>query len=138
MMKNKKAWIRIVEAVIGILLLTSVLLVIYSRHQIRKESFDYIYELQKKVIEDIASDDALRNDVIAGNQESVQEFAKSNFPNNFEVRVKICDLEPDVVCEKPSDLPLDKQIFVEERIISATLAGNFSPKKIRLFVWEVF
>ena len=132
-MKNKKGWIRIVEAVIAIFLLLGVLLVIYSQHQVKEDSFDYVYSLQKKMLDEIAVDSDLRQKVLVGDEDSLRDFARVSFPHNFEVHVKICNL--DESC-KPA-LPEDKEVFVEERIISAELGmTEFLPKKVRIFVWE--
>ncbi len=132
-MKNKKGWIRIVEAVIAIFLLLGVLLVIYSQHQVKEESFDYVYFLQKKVLDEIAVSNELRLEALAGNEVYLQNFARLSFSDNFNVTIKICNL--DKSC-KPA-LPENKEVFVEERIISTELgATEFLPKKVRIFVWE--
>ena len=46
--------------------------------------------------------------------------------------MKICNID-----ERPCkpELPLDREVFVEDRIVSATLE-DYNPKKVRLFVWE--
>ncbi len=127
-MKNKRGWLRIVEAVFGILLVASVLLVIYSSHRANDSDYDYVYEMQKKVLTEIADD--YRQEVMDG--ENLTGVAQQSFPNNFKVVVKICDID-----ERPCKptLPLESEVFVEDRIVSATLE-SYSPKKVRVFVWE--
>ena len=136
MIKNKRGWIRIVEAVAGILLLAGVLLVVYSQHQTASSSNDYVYELQKQFLEKVASDDNLRAKVFEVNgEESLQDTANLIFPNNFNFNVSICELGA-ISCGL-DEKPLDKEIFVEDRIVTPPLGfSEFSPKKVRIFVWE--
>ena len=133
-MKNKRGWIRIAEAVIGILLLAGVLLVMYSQHRDRGSDYDYVYEMQKKVLDKIALN--YRSEVINEELQVLESVARSSFPDSFGVNVSVCNL--DVVCSQ-HDLPVDREIFVEERIISADLGVETAKlfKKVRVFVWEV-
>ena len=138
MMKNKRGWIRIVEAVAGILLLAGVLLVVYSQHQTASSPNDYVYELQKQFLDEVASNSSLREDVMNSEDSSLKILAESIFPNNFNLTVEICELGS-LSCKPDSGvLPLEGEIFVEDRIISASLDVAVStPKKVRIFVWEV-
>ena len=140
MMKNKRGWLRIVEAVAGILLLAGVLLVVYSQHQTKSSSGEYVYELQKNFLDYVASNSTLRKKVISGgvdDEDYLRDVADLSFPNNFNFTVEICELGALSCKPDPGVLPFEGEIFVEERIISATLeAGEFSPKKVRVFVWE--
>ena len=51
---NKRAWIRILEATIGVMIVSSVLIVVYSNQETdRVTSEEYIFNLQKKILTDI-------------------------------------------------------------------------------------
>ena len=138
MKKNKKGWIRIVEAVAGILLLAGVLLVMYSQHSPQEQEYDYIYEMQKKVLNEIAVNH--RDDVMnweSGGLSELQRVANASFPNSLIVKIAVCELDAPGSCKPAEALPVDREVFVEERIVSAALgvAGS-SLKKVGVWVWE--
>ncbi len=143
MVGNKRGWIRIVEASIGILLVAGVLLAVYSRGVRTEDLSEQIYELQILALDEIANDNDLRREILNGveTRENMREFIvnKNYFPANFGFCVNVCDVGEvcgvnNAVCNN-GEAPFDRNIYAEERIISADLTKYF-PKKIRLFVWE--
>ena len=56
---NKKGWLRILEAFLAIMLITGVLLVLYSRN-LNTNRGGEIYNLQKSILDEVAEDDEMR------------------------------------------------------------------------------
>ena len=136
-MENKKAWLRIMEAVIGIMIVTGVLLVAYSQKTERADISDYVYDLQSRILCDIAVDADLRNktlnykgDIDIAPQEII-DFVELNLPNNLDFAIRVCEIN--LSCNLQNQI--QKNIFAEERVISSNLE-IYSPKKLKLFVWE--
>ncbi len=128
---NKKAWIRIAEAFIAIILITGVLLVLYTRTTRISGKAEEIYRLQESILDEIASDNLLREEILNGMDSGVRSFIATRVPSGFSYDVKIC--EPEKICEMEEYL--DKEIFSTERIISSTLE-IYGPKKLKIFMWE--
>src|SRR3989344_1329404 len=101
MMKNKKAWLRIVEAFIAILLIATVILYIYPQINKQNTSSEGIYDMQKK---------------------------------NWDFKINICKVNE--ICN--DGIPLDKDVFVSESLISATVTDypGKTTTKIRFFIWR--
>ena len=138
-MRNKRGWLKIAEAVLGILIVSSVVLVTYNKARDKPDMQEFIYNLQIKILSEIASDEQLREAVLrysgSSSPQSVIDFVNSELPDNLGFEVRVCPLtEP---CQSRSTEVLDRSVFVEERVISINLqSSEFNPKKIRLFVWE--
>ena len=138
MVKGKKAWIRILEAAIAILIIVGVLLVVYSRNVGEKDLGDYMYQLQREVLKDISLNDELRAKVFADNEIGLEEYAREKIPTAFDFDIRICKLvdesTKDIVPCKMTHY-VEKDVYAEEIIV----AGDFNiyePRKVRLFVWE--
>jgi len=137
MMNSKRGWLRIVEAVIGIMIIAGILLAIYARGVEVKDISEEVYELQIRVLEDVVVDEILRGQILEneGDTESSLEgfiVDENYFPAHLGFEIRVCEIN--AVCNVVS-APVDRDIYVEERIVSADLT-QYSPKKVRLFVWE--
>ncbi len=128
--KNKKAWIRILEASIAIMIIASVLLTLYIRSNPSVDKEDYFYELGKRVLDKIYESNSLRESVLSEQEGVIKEFVESELPSN--VGFDLCIAEIDVNC---GFVDVEKEVYVQERIFVASLF-TYSPKKLRLFLWE--
>lgn len=135
------------EATIAILIVSAVLIVIYSRQSVPADSNEQIYNLQKKVLNEISSRSDLRLKVLEGGEDvsEVQNFASSMIPDFYGSYLVVCDLGE--TCRPPSQTEIenfrdDVDVYVEEVVISAEIdsdtgQGIYNPKKVRFFVWEL-
>jgi hypothetical protein len=128
---NKRAWLRIVEAVIAILIVTGAILYIVSNNGTKKDISATVYERQAQILDLISSNDSLRASVIAGDNNRINGVISLMIPGNWNFTTNICEL--DNICNS-GDTPKDRDVYVTERMITSTL-DNYSPKKIRLFMW---
>jgi len=141
---NKRGWMRILEATVAVMIVSGVLVVVYSRQVDRgMEPADYFYNLQRQILMDVSSNSLLRLAVLNGDIGVIEGFVGERIPEAFGYSAKICDLGD--ICQLDSTIykeTLDKDIFVEEVVISSDLGGGsggevYDPKKLILFVWEV-
>ena len=135
---GKRGWIRILEAVIGIMIILGILALVYSRSSQGEDVSGEIYNMQKNVLEQIASDAELRNSILSDSEEVAEGKIVSFIESGglvlpvFDFGVRICDLGV-LNCNLPVNT--GGSVYVEERVISSSLE-EFNPKKVRLFVWR--
>jgi len=129
---EKKALLRIVEAVLAILIIASVSVYLYSQ-QVRKSNIqEDIYNLEDSILREISSNNELREDILKGNLTNANRTIESRMPGSLEFTTRIC--EPEEVCGMPTYLGLKKEIYAKDTFISATLE-TYSPKKFKIFMW---
>lgn len=143
-MQNKRGWIRILEATIAVLLVSSTLVIVYTRQPDRVvDASEYVYLLQKELLSDISLRDDLRSYVLTSTEDQVDSrlhmFVSSKVPATIGARIKVCDLtDPPSPCKLNStDLAAtgESDVFVEETVLSSNIT-NYDPKKVRIFIWE--
>ena len=154
--KNKRGWMRILEATIAVMIVSGVLVVVYSKQVDRKIApAEYFFKLQRHILSDIYSRTDLRlavlnsyndSDPNDGNFSIISDFIGGRTPGAFNYSLRICDLgdETDRCKMKNSDYiaTLEKDVFVEDTIISADLGDGTNAvytngKKLRFFIWEL-
>jgi hypothetical protein len=141
MIKNKKGWIRIVEAFTMILILTGVFLIILNKNP----SIDFsqeIYEKEKEILMDIQLNNSLRESVLSPDIENLpielsgfsadlKNKIDDKTPNDLECGAKICILDDECILSNS----VEKDTYTQEVIITSTLS-TYSPRKLKLFCWE--
>jgi hypothetical protein len=130
-MRNKKAWVRIVEAFIAITLIFSVFITLYSKQVYKPDISDEVYSLQKALLGQISNEEKLRQDVLDENNESIMLFLEDKIPDSFDYNIKICNLTE--ICSMDF---YQKEVFASETVISSTIQGGYSPKVIKIFMWR--
>ncbi|MCX6748201.1 MAG: hypothetical protein NT076_01205 [Candidatus Pacearchaeota archaeon] len=127
-MRNKKAWLRIVEAFVAVALIASVLVVLYVRNQPSRSSD--VCKLEETILEEIASDAILRSSILSINNMEIGDFVNSRTPDGFNSTTRICNVTD--IC----GLQFYKQnICARERVISSNLTA-YQPVKIKIFMWQ--
>lgn len=138
--KNKRAWMRILEATISILILAGVMVTIYSgggevSTTSRSES---IHRLQSQILDDIVSSDVLRGHVLGDNETDLvilEDYVNERIPESMGSSLMVCDLADP--CNLNSTLFLETyslESFVEEKIVSSNFS-DYKPRKVKLFLW---
>jgi hypothetical protein len=153
-MRNKRGWIRILEATIAVMIVSSVLIVVYSKQVDRGESeTDFFYGVQQGLLADIWSRNDLRLNVLNtvednsgdGNFVVLDNHIAGKVSDSFGYLLRVCELGGDIDGCAMDDgtyiATLDKSVFVEEVVISSELGSGegaqiYNPKRVRLFMWE--
>ena len=130
--KNKLAWLRIVEVMIAILIITGSLLLIYSNQNRNNAeiSEDEVYRIQSQILDVISKNETLRLKIIGGDTIMINERIKKMIPNTWNFTTNICNINE--ICN--TNTPNDKNIYSTEVLVTSTL-NEYSPKKLRFFVW---
>ena len=147
-MKNKRGWIRIVEAFTAVLLVTGFLLVVIDKGYVDKQDISKeVYEKEFFILKQIQSNSSLRNSVLNVSSfpmkwEDFPDILKNKINNELPVylhcQAKICEINKICVLNE-SDNELvknldDKDVYVKSVIIASNLT-TYSPRKLKLFCW---
>ncbi len=127
--KNKRAWIRIVESAVAILMLASVILIAVSRQAERNNIADIMYKLQHAILEEASNNESMRQAVLQADTKNVTYFIKDRLPPGISFNITICPVVSQCT------VPLPKQeIYVDDAIISSTFQ-QYQPRKLTFFAW---
>ncbi len=128
LLSNKKGWLRIAEAFIAILLISVIFSAVYSQQKIKKSNIN-ILTIEDGLLNEIANNKQLREEIIKNEAGNATRFVGERV-SGLNFAIKICEVED--ICTLNSYVP---EVYARERIISSTLI-QYSPKKIKLFMWE--
>jgi|SRR3989338_8269684 len=146
MTKNKRAWMRVVEASAAILLIVIVLLTILSKGYIEKADISSVVSTkQVSVLREIELNETLRNSVLKVNASYLPiEMTNISFPLDIKEKIsnasilkflecnaRLCKLDNNACILETS---VDKEVYVESVIITSNLT-TYNPRKLRLFCW---
>lgn len=132
---NKKAWLRIVEAFIAIVIISTVLFLVVSKQVPRKNQGPEISEFLRATLMQISKRDDLRAAVITEDELFLNSFIDGIIPKWLDYEFNICDTDDICGLEYyPSSNP--KEIYSEEVLISSSTSNGVDPKKLKLFVWR--
>jgi len=143
--KNKKGWIKIIEAFIALLLITSALLIVVQKgYTGKKDISEKVYEAQLAVLREIQLDTSLREKILDNSLvlpyevtsislSEIYTLVNSQMPDYLDCTIAICEL--DSVCGAPLATPLDKDIYAQAVAI-ATTPTNSNLRQLKLFCWR--
>ena len=137
LLKNKRGWMRILEATIAVMIISGVLIVVYSSQPKRGDYSREITNFQKQILMDFSNQKELRLNVLNNDIQLLIDYVENKIPSHLNFSLKICDLtDPPSPCKNDNFINVaDKSVYVNEVIISAEIE-KYEPKKVRLFVWE--
>lgn len=148
--RNKRGWIRIIEAFIAVVLIASVILIIYQRQVYKPNRDDEIKKIGRGILEDFERTEEMRGVVLALKQNETEDekglkpyteeyvldprilgFMNERVPLRLAFEVKVC--APSFICSQNEYVK--KTVYVDEIIISSTLE-SYGPRKVKLYLWE--
>jgi len=135
-MRNKRGWIRVVEAFIAITMIFAALLIIISRQSQQEDYTEEIIKLQSSIINQISQNDILRSEILGNNISGTEKYIISAIPRNINFSVNICPYL--YVCPINYSYTLNRDIYSEEVLIAANLTyfNETNAKKLKIFFWE--
>ncbi len=139
MIRDKRGFLRIIEASIAIIAIISVLFLFYNQPQ-QTQAPDYTMRAHE-ILSEIARDTTFRNQIISYDTAnptpppipaSIDTNVAARIPEGFlSYELRICDIAD--VCGQSTFVGGD--VFSSERVVSSTLT-TFQPKKVKLFIWR--
>ena len=141
---NRGGWIRLIEAFMAILLLTSVLVIVVEYKQSNNvEIPSIIYQTQNFVLRTIELNETMRQEIISTEipimswdqsfPQDIKLFIETNIPSDIECVSQICSIS--VSCELSEQGEIESNIYVQSVFISSTLT-IYNPRQLKLFCWN--
>ncbi|MFW6233099.1 MAG: hypothetical protein ACOC3Z_00375 [Nanoarchaeota archaeon] len=143
---NKKAWVKIVEAFIAILILSGVLISLIGFSDFSKSDHSKnIQNIESSILYSIQKNNNYRSFIINDSLDSrvnikesnknlleISSYIDSNKPEYLNCSTLICDIDSDCSI----DFSFEKDIFVDSIIISNNLT-HYNPKELKIFCWFI-
>ena len=139
--KNKKAWIRIVEAIVALLIITGVVLIILDQKYIgQNEISNSIYEIETAILREVQSNNSLRSEILNSippvewNDTAFPLVLKnkiiSRIPSYLDCKAKICLLNDSCILKDTFNI----NVYAQSGAMIANLE-QYNPRKLKLFCW---
>ncbi len=132
---NKKAWLRIFEASIAILLLLGVIMIVLNKSNTQNTNSE-IPTLERNILVSISQDQNLRNQVLAGNKVSLEGYVSNLKPRGLDYSVNICSVEDICPLQVSSEIIINRDIYADS-IIIASNSTTYEEKQLKIFFWRV-
>jgi len=129
--KDRKAWLRIVEAFLAIIIILSAVLVIMVKQKPKADISGAVYERQGQILDIISKNEELRNDVLIEKSDEINSAILNLIPGNWDYSINICNLT--LICPNPIQV-YETEVYSREKMITSNLT-KYSPKKLSFFVW---
>ena len=136
---TKRAWLRIFEAFVAVLIVFGVVLVLLARQRVVEVSVtQQTSDAMSKVLEYVSRDDRLRAEVLVGNLSGVDALMKNVAPGGMSYTLKNCTYNS--ICaynEGMSGCLVRGEVYSQERLIVANL--TYKPEeavKLKIFMWK--
>jgi len=130
---NSKGWIRVVEAFFAVLIILGGALVVMQKQIENVDISDVVYEKERSLLEIVANNESMRNDILMNKTDNVDDFVRRNLPNSWDSVTNVCNI--DEICNK--NTPNDRDVYVSETFITSNLTDfpEGKSKKLKLFIW---
>ena len=140
--KNRKGFMKILEAFTAIMLITLILLIILNKNAEETDVSQLIYDSQYSILKQIQLNRSMRSEIL--DVAIPVEHDDVNFPNDVKNKIE-ADTPVSLICKGKlcvlnDDCPLsnaeeDKSVYAQTAVISADL-DTYSPRKLKLFCWQ--
>ena len=144
--KNKRGWIKMVEAFVAIVLITTVLLLVLNQTKFQEKTLtERIYEEEIEILRIIQLDETLREDIMgvsfndlpilwtdfdSNDLTDAKSKIEDKTPPGLVCVANLCSLEDACLLGEE----VSEQVYVQQALISSDL-NDFSMRKIKLFCW---
>ncbi|MBI5803493.1 hypothetical protein HY448_02295 [Candidatus Pacearchaeota archaeon] len=137
MKKNKSGWIRIIEALFMIVVITGFILVILNKDVLVKDDSDAIYLKEHFILKEIQSNATLRDSVLNSsvplewNSFPAVLQAKINQTQDLNCVGKICAISD--ICSLTGTN--EDNLYAQSIMITSNI-NKYEPKKLKVFCWK--
>ncbi len=143
-MKNKRGFVKIVEAFVAVMLVAGVLLFVVSRNSsVLSNKQSKIDDVEKSVLEEIAQREDYRDIILSVDDQSeltsssagkfgeIWTTVRTRVPESLDFRIKVCQLEQ--IC--PLDNYPQKNVYTRAVAITTNIT-TYHPKQFKIWIWE--
>ena len=139
--KSKKAWTKVIEVFIALLLIMGVLMIVVEKGDNKNNEIPkIIHDVEISILRDIEYNVTLRQDILDENNlpvewgdfpQDVKNKILEKTLNNLNCSAMICQFNDNCIFNVQ-----EKEIYTQEVFISSTLE-EYNPRKLKLFCWRV-
>jgi len=142
MVKNKKGWIKIAEAFLAILLLTTVLLIIITGQDVKEEKGKIMNQMQGDFLRRIQLNEEYREDILMTEEETLPVNSSDGFRlsdlnhlihEEFEDSCFLNICLPEDPCEV--EIEGNYEVYTKDILITCN-KDIYSPKKVKFVCYE--
>lgn len=134
MIKNKRAWLRIFEAFLAIIIIAITAFFIYGYLRPDDLGGEEIYRLETTILSEVAENFNFRGIIVGYDADTdltpIEVFVARRVPSEWGFEIKVCEVN--LVCGMGE---YKEEVYATERIVSSNLT-DYSPKKLKIFIWE--
>jgi hypothetical protein len=130
-MKNKKGWMKTIEALMAVIIILGAVLIFSGRQVEQVDVREQVFDTQQNILEIISKNESLRSKVLINDSDFVNAQVSSLIPNGWNSKIEICELND--VCSYSGNY-INSEVYSTEIVISSTLL-DYNPKKLRFFIW---
>lgn len=138
--KNRGGWIRIMEALISILIISAVLLIIVQQDYIKEQDYSQdIYKREVSILRSIRLNDTFRQEIVTSQTPSnwsdasfpqkTKQFIINNTPSYLECEAKLCSVQE--LCTLYLE-PESENFYTRSGFFAIT-GDTLNPKKMHLY-----
>lgn len=143
-MKNKKGWIRLVEAFIAIILIGGILSIVIGERSVEKDVSSEVYNKENLILKKIQLNDSLRTSVLNA-LVPVSWDDEVNFPGDIKNEInkipadlncfaQICALDDTCLFPELGE-ENDVEVYAKSIVIAADDV-TYDPRQLKLFCWK--
>ena len=141
-MKNKNAWIRILEALVAVGIIGGVIIMVIGEQKIQQGDLTpKIYVAERVILSSVQINNSLRTEILnvsvpveqgeTGFPQDVADYIKVRTPEYLNCTSKICNLNNSCNIETQ-----DNEIYSRAAAIT-TNSTEYMPRQLRLFCWTM-
>jgi len=135
MLKNKRGWVKILEAFFAVLLLGGIILAFLGSQNISSsKNGPKIYKVENSILRNIEINNSLRNEILGFDLSSSSPMSVSGIlPVYLNCSATICTIGENCNTDTGS---INKNVYTQSVFIASNLT-LYSPRKIALSCWEI-
>jgi signal transduction histidine kinase len=105
-MRNKKGWLRIVEAFVAILLIMIVGLVIVQRGKTQEQNVsEKIYEIEADILKEVFAKYTIDEIVDFEKLDDIGDYVDTRAPNTLQCEIQLCDINSNDCDDAINEIP---------------------------------
>lgn len=142
MVKNKKGWIKIAEAFLAILLLTTILLIIITGQDVKEEKGKIMSQTQGDFLKSIQIDETCRRDIVDLGGNFPMNSSEQGFPSCLRLKLQEEFGEDCIMVICRGNMPSceigdeqKKETYVKSILINS-YKNEYRPKLVKLVCYE--
>lgn len=148
MVKNKRGWVRIIEAVVAILLIIGIALIVIDKEYVEKIDISKeVYDVEVGILRELQIDSVMRANIFNIDNLPINSYdndfsnevnkrIQNKTPNYLECAAKLCEIDDE--CNIGIGMG-ERDVYAQSVVFFADADSSdpvYSPRKLNLFCWS--